>query len=112
MMWPATVDHIAERLHVALSNGEGVVSDRTHEGAQMVCDLIWGYLRGNVPDPLPADLETVAVIAGLRITKGFSQTGTMFLHSGEYNSIADFRPWMGFMLAEKIVLDRYRKTVA
>lgn len=101
----------ANRVHLAL-DGEGAVSDKTTEGAQLIWEHIHGYLRGAVPYPVPRDLMGVAVSAGLRMSKGFANTGTMIVRRGEYSDVADFRPWTGFMLVERVVLNRYRKTVA
>jgi hypothetical protein len=102
----------AHRLHVALSDGEGNVPPTTLEGSQIVWEHVFGLLRGSIPYPVPDDLMGVAVSAGLRISKGFAQTGQLFIRQGEYNEIADLRPWLGFLLVERMILDRYRKTCA
>lgn len=105
------IEDTAARLHLAL-DGEGAVPPKTLEGARLIWEHIYGYLRSSIPEPVPSDLMAVAVSAGLRMTKGITNTGTMFVRRGEYNDVADFRPWTGFMLVERIILNRYRKTVA
>ncbi|GIM64550.1 hypothetical protein Pve01_94910 [Planomonospora venezuelensis] len=104
------IEDTAARLHLAL-DGEGAVPPKTLEGAQLVWGHIYGYLRSSIPNPVPADLMAVAVSAGLRVTKGFADTGSMIVRRGEYNDVADFRPWTGFMLVERVILNRYRTTV-
>lgn len=110
------ITETATRLHLALEGGEflgpNVVPERITEGSRITWQHISGYLRGNVPEPIPEDLMGVAVAAGLRITKGFGTTGSLFLRHGEYNDVADLRPWLGFLLVERMILNRYRITVA
>lgn len=71
-----------------------------------------GHLRGRTPFPLPRDLMGVAVSAGLRILKGFAHSGTQMLDHGLNGGTVETLPWNGFMMVEKVTLNRYRQRTA
>jgi hypothetical protein len=56
-----------------------------------------------------ADRLGVAVSAGLWVCKGFAAAGTIFLKEGQFNGESEFRPWNGFLMPERITLNRYRQ---
>lgn len=105
------IQETARRIRLAYEV-HGVPATRTLEGSRLCWEAIYGHLRGRVPYPVPPDLMGVAVSAGLRISKGFAYSGAMFLQDGKFNGSADFRPWSGFMLNEKVTLGRYRQRTA
>ncbi|GAA3684319.1 hypothetical protein GCM10022237_48620 [Nocardioides ginsengisoli] len=110
--WDSAILETARRMGIAFHRDERVPPQRTLEGARLAWEAIYGHLRGRVPYPVPPDLLGVAVSASLRIAKGFAFTGTMFLQNGNFNGTADLRPWAGFMLVEKVTLNRYRQRTA
>ena len=57
------------------------------------------------------DDMAVAFAGGLRIAKGMTDTGALILRAGEASNEIEFRPWTGFMLTERIVLNRYRRAM-
>lgn len=89
---------------------------RVDEISQMAAEHAWWFilsvLRGRIPEPVPGDLMWVSKAAGLRIAKGMVDTGSMLIKSGEVMREMEYRPWTGFMLVERLILNRYRKTVA
>ncbi len=108
----STILATAYRVKIAFEDSPAVPHSRTMEAAEMVWGLIYGQLRGRIPYPVPPDLMSVAVSAGTRILKGFAFTGTAFIKQGQFNDVADLRPWSGFMVVERVILNRYRQRTA
>jgi hypothetical protein len=89
---------------------------RVDEISKMASEQVWhhilGLLRDRVPTPVPRDLMSVGRAGGLRIAKGMADTGAMLARAGEPVNEMEFRPWVGFMITERLILDRYRRTTA
>lgn len=116
---PEPVDHesavlaTALRIKVAFTDRPHPPEAKTMESAEQVWGLIYGQLRGRIPFPVPPDLMTVAASAGVRIHKGFRDVGSGVLsRDGRMNDVIDLRPWSGWMMHERVILNRYRQRTA
>lgn len=107
----------AQDIAFVLTQVAGGTRDETRVGevSTMAAEQVWahitGLLRDRVPVDIPDDLFWVGKAAGLRIAKGMVDTGAMLLKAGQVVTEMEYRPWTGFMLTERLILNRYRKAV-
>lgn len=107
------ITETAEKIQSAMeSDGRTRPEDMYVTAAELVWGHLYGQLRGRVPVPIPFDLASVAVAAGMRIAKGYVDVGSIFLNQGQYQAQAEFRPWSGFLLPELLIIWRYRRRTA
>lgn len=103
----------AVRIKVAYNDRPAPPEAKTMEAAEIVWGLIYGQLRGRIPFPVPPDLMTVAASGGVRIHQGFSDLGKGLLgRDGRMSDVVDLRPWNGWMMHERVILNRYRQRTA
>lgn len=110
--WDEIVVLTAERIEQAWDSDSREIPKRTLQGAQIVWEHVYGYLRGRIPYPVPVDLMGVSVSAGLRVCKGLSEVGALVLKQGQYADQVEFKAWIGFLAVERMTLDRYRRRTA
>lgn len=108
----AAVEAVAARIAVAFPANAHIPAERFNEGARVALEAIDGHLRGRTPFPLPRDLMGVAVQSGIRIFKGFAHSGTQMLNHGLHGGTVELTPWNGFLMVEKVTLNRYRQRTA
>lgn len=106
------IEATARRIQAARDPESAPVSKTAEQAAQIVWEHLHGYLRGRIPYPVPVDLMGVAVSGGLRIAKGITEVGTIFVNQGQYTGQVEYKSWSGFLAIERMTLDRYRRRTA
>lgn len=113
----APITLVTPELQMLAKSVENACAMRAEDGyftvsaVTTVYGLMYGHLRGNVPEVLPRDLRAVVVGAGTRYNLMLSKSRGV-RPIGDAEPLQGLPDFLGFTLPELVVLARYRKRTA
>ncbi len=82
--------------------------------AETAVGLVRGYCRGVIPGepdgPAPDDVVAVCFSVAVRIWKSVENTGELMLERGNAQGFVPISGFLGFLITEQLILNRYRQT--